>query len=260
MQQNNYQHLIQKLDQFIRKFYINKLIKGSLISVGLLLISFIAFALLEYYYFNATYSSMSLRKGLYYSFLILSTITLGSLVFKPLLQYFSLGKVISHKQAAQIIGAHFQNVQDKLLNVIQLKEQSSVSETALLEASINQKIQKLNPVPFASAINLKENKKHLRYALPPILLLFFLLFSSNIIEESTGRIINNNKDFERDALFSFKVEKEKMQVVQYTNFKLDVMIEGEALPDEVFVEFDNYKYKLDKKSPNQFSYTFVELR
>lgn len=260
MQQNNYQHLIQKLDQFIRKFYINKLIKGSLISVGLLLISFIAFALLEYYYFNATYSSMSLRKGLYYSFLILSTITLGSLVFKPILQYFSLGKVISHKQAAQIIGAHFQNVQDKLLNVIQLKEQSSVSETALLEASINQKIQKLNPVPFASAINLKENKKHLRYALPPLLLLFFLLFSSNIIEESTGRIINNNKDFERDALFSFKVEKDKMQVVQYTNFKLDVKIEGEALPDEVFVEFDNYKYKLDKKSPNQFSYTFVELR
>ena len=260
MQQNNYQHLIQKLDQFIRKYYINELIKGSLISIGLLLISFIAFALLEYYYFNATYSSMSLRKGLYYSFLILSTITLGSLVFKPLLHYFSLGKVISHKQAAQIIGAHFQNVQDKLLNVIQLKEQSSVSETALLEASINQKIQKLNPVPFASAINLKENKKHLRYALPPLLLLFFLLFSSNIIEESAGRIINNNKDFERDALFSFKVEKEKMQVVQYTNFKLDVKIEGEALPDEVFVEFDNYKYKLDKKSPNQFSYTFVELR
>ena len=146
------------------------------------------------------------------------------------------------------------------MNVIQLKEQSSVSETALLEASINQKIQKLNPVPFASAINLKENKKHLRYALPPLLLLFFLLFSSNIIEESAGRIINNNKDFERDALFSFKVEKEKMQVVQYTNFKLDVKIEGEALPDEVFVEFDNYKYKLDKKSPNQFSYTFVELR
>ena len=260
MQQNNYQHLIQKLDQFIRKYYINKLIKGSLISIGLLLISFIAFALLEYYYFNATYSSMSLRKGLYYTFLTLSTFTLGSLVFKPLLQYFSLGKVISHKQAAQIIGAHFQNVQDKLLNVIQLKEQSSVSETALLEASINQKIQKLNPVPFASAINLKENKKHLRYALPPLLLLFFLLFSSNIIEESAGRIINNNKDFERDALFSFKVEKEKMQVVQYTNFKLDVKIEGEALPDEVFVEFDNYKYKLDKKSPNQFSYTFVELR
>ncbi len=260
MQQNNYQHLIQKLDQFIRKYYINKLIKGSLISIGLLLISFIAFALLEYYYFNATYSSMSLRKGLYYAFLTLSTFTLGSLVFKPLLQYFSLGKVISHKQAAQIIGAHFQNVQDKLLNVIQLKEQSSVSETALLEASINQKIQKLNPVPFASAINLKENKKHLRYALPPLLLLFFLLFSSNIIEESAGRIINNNKDFERDALFSFKVEKEKMQVVQYTNFKLDVKIEGEALPDEVFVEFDNYKYKLDKKSPNQFSYTFVELR
>lgn len=260
MQQNNYQHLLQKLDQFIRKYYINKLIKGSLISVGLLLISFIAFTLLEYYYFKATFSSTFLRKGLYYSFLILSITTLSSLVFKPLLQYFSLGKVISHKKAAQIIGAHFQNVQDKLLNVIQLKEQASESDTVLLEASINQKTKNLKPIPFSSAINLKENKKHLRYALPPLLLLFLLLFSSNIIEESTGRIINNNKDFERDALFSFIVDKERMQVVQYSNFELEVLINGEALPDEVFVEFDNYKYKLEKKSPNTFAYTFVELR
>jgi hypothetical protein len=260
MQQNNYQLLLQKLDQFIRKYYVNKLIKGSLISVGLLLISFIAFTLLEYYYFKATYSSTFLRKGLYYSFLVLSTLTLGSLVFKPLLQYFSLGKVISHKKAAQIIGAHFQNVQDKLLNVIQLKEQASESDTALLEASINQKTKNLKPIPFSSAINLKENKKHLRYALPPMLLLFLLLFSSNIIEESTGRIINNNKDFERDALFNFSIEKDRMQVVQYSNFELEVQVNGEALPDEVFVEFDNYKYKLDKKSPNTFSYTFIELR
>jgi hypothetical protein len=93
-----------------------------------------------------------------------------------------------------------------------------------------------------------------------MLLLFLLLFSSNIIEESTGRIINNNKDFERDALFNFSIEKDRMQVVQYSNFELEVQVNGEALPDEVFVEFDNYKYKLDKKSPNTFSYTFIELR
>lgn len=260
MQNNNYQSLIEKIDQFTRKYYMNNLIRGSLYSVGVLLVAFISFALLEYYYFNATVSSMELRKGLFYSFLGISTLTLGWLVFRPLLQYFRLGAVISHEQAAKIIGRHFGAVKDKLLNVLQLKEQMDYADSALVEASINQKIQTLKPVPFAAAIDLKENKRYLRYALPPLLLLFFLLFSSNILEESAGRIINNNKEFEKAALFSFLIEDKDRKVVQYENYDLEVKIEGEALPDEVFIEVDNYKYKLEKKTPNTFKYTFVELR
>jgi hypothetical protein len=260
MQQSNYQSLLEKIDQFTRKFYVNNLIRGVLYSTGLLLAAFIGFALLEYYYFNATASSMALRKGLFYSFIAVSAVTLGILVFRPLLQYFRLGKVISHEQAAVIIGQHFQDVKDKLLNVLQLKEQMNYADSALLEASINQKIEGLNPVPFAAAVDLKENKRYLRYALPPLLLLLLLLFSSNILEESTERIINNNKDFEKEALFRFLVPNETPRVVQYDDYTLNVNIEGEVLPNEVFVEVDNYKYKLEKTSPNTFEYTFVEMR
>jgi len=134
------------------------------------------------------------------------------------------------------------------------------ADAALVEASINQKIEGLKPVPFTAAIDLKENKKHLRYALPPLLLLLLLLLSSNILEESAGRIINNNKSYEREALFSFIVGDEHRKVVQYENYDLEVKIEGEVLPNEVFIEVDNYKYKLEKKNQNTFKYTFVEMR
>lgn len=260
MQQNNYQSLIGKIDQFIRKYYINNLIRGTLYSIGVLLAAFISFTLFEYYYFNSTISSIELRKTLFYSFLGLSGVTLGWFVVRPLLQYFKLGSVISNEQAARIIGRHFGSVKDKLLNVLQLKEQTGHVDTVLLEASINQKIQDLKPIPFTSAIDLKENKKYLRYALPPLLLLLLMLMSSNILEESAGRIINNNKAYERAALFSFIVADEKREVVQYENYDLEVKIEGEALPNEVFIEVDNYKYKLEKTAPNTFKYTFVELR
>ncbi|MCH2021800.1 MAG: DUF4175 domain-containing protein [Saprospiraceae bacterium] len=239
---------------------MNSLIRGLLYSTGIILMSFICFALLEYYYFNSTSSSIGFRKTLYYSFIGVSCITLGFWVFKPLLQYFQLGSIISHEQAAKIIGNHFGSVKDKLLNVLQLKHQANTFDTLLLEASINQKIKTLRPVPFSTAINLKENKKHLRYALPPLLLLLLLLFSSNIIEDSTGRIINNNREFEKDALFQFVLSDEVRKVVQYENYILEVNIDGEVLPNEVFIEFDNYKYKLDKTSPNSFNYTFIELR
>ena len=57
-------------------------------------------------------------------------------------------------------------------------------------------------------------------------------------------MINNDKEFEKAALFSFNVKQQDAKVVQYENYDLEVKIEGEALPDEVFVEVDNYKYKL----------------
>lgn len=260
MQNSNYQSLLEKIDQFTRKYYINNLIRGTLYSTAVLLVAFIGFALLEHYYFTATTSSMQLRKGLFYTFLGISVLTLGGLVFRPLLQYFRLGRVISHERAAQIIGQHFGAVKDKLLNVLQLKEQMNYNQSVLVAASINQKIENLKPVPFSSAIDFKENKRYLRYALPPLLLLLLLLLTSNVLEESTERILNNNRDFERAALFRFVVPNETHQVVQYEDYTLEVEVEGEALPNEVFIEVDNYKYKLQKIKPNRFSYTFVELR
>ncbi|MCB0755312.1 MAG: hypothetical protein KDB98_06930, partial [Flavobacteriales bacterium] len=41
--------LLQKLDEFIRKYYLNQLIRGALLTTGLLVASFLAFAILEYY-------------------------------------------------------------------------------------------------------------------------------------------------------------------------------------------------------------------
>ncbi len=260
MQGSNYNLLLEKIDKFIRKYYINNLIRGSLHSIGLLLAFFISFTLLEYYYFNSTVSSVELRKTLFYSFLGVTAVTVSWWVLRPLFQYFSLGKVLSHERAAEIIGSHFTDVKDRLLNVLQLNAQMSQSDSVLIEASINQKVQSMKPIPFTAAIDLKENKKYLRFALPPIFLLLLLLFTSNIIEDSASRLINNNKEFERAALFSFKIKETNPKVIQYDNYELEVKIEGEALPNEVFIELDNFKYKLEKITPNTFSYTFVEMR
>ncbi|MEZ4891929.1 MAG: hypothetical protein R2778_02810 [Saprospiraceae bacterium] len=55
MQQDNYSHLIEKLDAFIRKFYINQLLRGALYTVGAVLGLFILLNIAEYYlYFGTT--------------------------------------------------------------------------------------------------------------------------------------------------------------------------------------------------------------
>ena len=79
----------------------------------------------------------------------------------PLAQYYKLGKVISHEQAATIIGNHFGNIQDKLLNILQLKKQASSQDGSvdLLLAGIEQKTKEIDLVPFKGAIDLSKNKK-----------------------------------------------------------------------------------------------------
>jgi len=186
MQTDNYNLLIQKLDSFIRKFYINKLIKGSLYSLGLLLGLFLLFNILEHNF----YFDMGVRKAIFWGFLAISISALGFWLLLPLAHYFRLGSVISHKKAASIIGNHFTGVQDKLLNVLQLKEQEGTSQQKdLLYASIEQKTLEIKPVPFRSAIDLGKNRKHLKYALPPFLLFLGLIFMApSIIKDSTYRI------------------------------------------------------------------------
>lgn len=257
-QNNNYQLLINKLDAFIRKYYLNQIIRGALYSLAVIVALFVTFNLLEYYY----YFNQGTRKAMFYSFLGISGIALICWVFLPLLRYFNLGQIISHTQAASIIGEHFGNVKDKLLNVLQLKNQADNSDNAdLILASINQKSEDIKVVPFKKAIDLSKNKKYLRYALPPLLLLLLILFvNSALITDSTNRLINNNEDFERPAPFHFQVENKNLSVVQFEDFPLTVKVDGEALPNEVFIDVDNYQYRLTKEDVNTFSYQFSNVQ
>jgi hypothetical protein len=255
---NNYQLLISNLDKFIRKFYVNQLIRGFLYFFALVLVLFLGMNFLEHFF----YFGSATRKVMFYSFMGVSAVSFVGWVLIPLLKYFHLGTVISHEQAAGIIGDHFPNVKDKLLNVLQLSKQAEGAPNAeLVFAGINQKTEKIKLVPFKSAIDLGKNRKHLKYALPPLMLLFFILLAApSLIKDSSNRLYNNDKEFERDAPFHFNINKEDLTVVQFEDFLLEVEVEGDVLPNEVFVDIDNYQYRLNKDEQNKFSYRFSNVQ
>ena len=254
----NYSFLIKKLDEFIRKFYLNLLLKGILYTTAIILFFFLIIILAEnQFYFNAF-----IRKLMFFSFVGISFISIIFLILVPILKLNSLGTIISHYQAAEIIGKHFNNVEDKLLNILQLKESAiSLSEASLVEASINQKSKELKPVPFSSAINLQDNKKYLKYALPPLLLFIALLFfKPNLITESTNRLVQNNKNFEKPMPFKFIILNENLNAVQFEDFKINIKLEGTEIPNEIFLVIDNIKNSAQKLNTNNFSYVFSNLQ
>lgn len=262
-QQNNYQLLINKLDKFTRKYYVNKLIRGTLYATGLVLLLFLSINLVEHFLFsNLPYSPTSVRTALFFSFLSTSIIAVAYWVALPLLNLVKLGKLISHEQAAQMIGSHFTNVKDKLLNVLQLKEQAnSASDASLINASIDQKIDDIKPVPFTKAIDYSKNRKYVKYALAPLLLLLIILVGApRLIPDSTARIIKYSEAVEKAAPFKFSVNNQQLKVIQYEDLTVDVQVDGVALPATANIYINGFPYQLQKKGPSNFTYTFKKVQ
>ncbi len=259
MSSSNYQSLIEKLDGFIRKYYKNHLLRGLIYSIGLVLLFFVAVTVLEYYaHFNSI-----VRTILFYSFVAATGFVVVKYIATPLSKLYMLGKIISHEEAANIIGKHFSNVQDKLLNVLQLQNESTLSSShsELIEASINQKTKELNPVPFNSAIDLTENKKYLKYALIPTLLIAVILFSApSIIKDGTKRLVQHSDYFEKESPFQFVITNSDLRTLAQQDFELNVKITGDEVPDVVFVEIDGNEFKLNKENIVNFNYVFKNVQ
>ena len=161
--------IINKLNEFIIKYYKNQLLKGLIYFVSILLVFFLVFSSLEYY---SQFNQLG-RAILFWLYIFINLLVFVRLIFVPLLQIFRIGHVLSHKEAALIIGKHFSEIDDKLLNLLQLKEMSN-SENSLVVASIEQKTKKLSPIPFKNAIDLSLNKKHLKWLYIPGCYNFFI--------------------------------------------------------------------------------------
>jgi len=248
--------LIEKLDEFIRKYYKNRLLKGLIYSSALLC-SFFLFAILLEYFGEFDVVGRSL---LFYGYLVLALFILVFYVSIPLFKLAKLGKLISYEQAAKIVGNHFGGIKDKIVNTLQLsesKENISPSHLTLISASIDQRVSQLTAVSFKSAIDFSENKKYLKFLFSPIVVLLIISFAdSSIILNSTDNILHHNIIITDNAPFRFEVQNESLEVIQQENFLLSVKVKGNHFPNSVYVNVDGRRHKLKKTSNISFEHTF----
>jgi hypothetical protein len=203
------------------------------------------------------------RTFLFYFFIMLNLGLIAWLIVPSFLAWLKLGKTITHDQAAEIIGKHFPDVSDKLLNTLQLKKlaDSNQQQRELIEASIDQKIETLKPVSFPSAVNIKENTKYLKWVVfPAAVICIVALAAPSILTESTKRIIRHNEYFAPVAPFKFVVLNQTLSVVQGDDLKLNLKLDGNKLPSDVYIETANNTFKLDKENVSHFHYQFSNLQ
>ena len=258
--QNYNNELVEKIKDFGRKYQLNILYKGALIFIFVSILAFLIYVLLEYF----SYFTPTVRKVLFFSYLGVFALLLVFFVLIPLFKYFGLGRQLSREQIAKMVGSYFPEIDDKLLNLLQLQdqlEQGDYKSYELLETAIQTKTAQLKPFPFVKAIRFENTTRYLKWAVIPILI-FVLIFSikSEVITEPTKRIVNYTQEYEKPAPYSIELLNKKLTTFQNDDFTINMKIEGEELPNELFIVYNKKNYKCTKNNNSEFSYTFTNLR
>lgn len=244
----------QKLEGFIRKYYTNELIRGGILFLSIGLLYFLFTLLIEHF----LWLNPAGRKWLFWAFIIVEVFLFIRFIVYPLTKLFKFRKGINYDTSSIIIGTHFPEVGDKLLNVLQLERNKEQNE--LLLASIEQKSAELSPIPFQKAIDFKTNRKYLKYLAIPVVL--YLLFSvttdENIFSGSYQRVVNYDIAYEPPAPFSFVVLNENLQTLENKSYTIKLKTEGNVVPETVMIEYGGQFHLMQSENLGSFSYTFQQ--
>lgn len=244
----------EKINSFNKRYYLNLLIRGGIFTLSAILVYFIIASLIEY----NLWLGRSARFLIFASFFIL----VGWCVFRFLkepLAWWIYHKGLGEEESAKLIGKYFPSVGDKLLNVIQLA--SSQQKNDLLDAGISQKSLSFNNVSFETAIDLKENKRYLKYFIIPFFLILILwIVNQGIFTQSTTRIVKFNQEFSPQAPFRFVLQNQNLQAFFNEDFTLSLKLEGDAIPIAAYIVSGEQRWKMENSGTGIFSYTFEKIQ
>ena len=260
--------LIEKIEGFTRKYYLNRLIQGVLVGAVLWIVFYLLINGLEYF-------SWFPPKGRFVLFLFLLAGSAFVLVYYfliPLINLIRFRKKMSVEQASVMIGKFFPEIKDKLLNTIQLSNQMETSkvgpstgsgaekDNALLAATIEQRSARLSPIRFSDAVDLRGNLKYLGIFFGSLLILIALMvFLPSFAVQPTQRIVNYEQNFEKPLPYQVEIEQDDIETTQGKEVKFDIRVTGDRIPDAFYVKSELGQQLMTKGSVNEFSYTFKNL-
>lgn len=247
----SFDRLLEQIDAFIRKFYKNLMIRGVILFIGVFFLSFLVTTTLEYF---GRFSSTT-RAILFFTFLFINAGILIKYFIVPLMKLYSFGKRINRYQASEIIGSFFPSISDRLKNTLQLNDSLNSNEgnIELIRASVLQRSNSLNIVPFISAIDIKENKKYAKYLIPIFLVFIGIgIAAPSLFTQGTERVFNYSKEFKEKAPFQFILKSKDLEIEEGEDLLVELDLVGKELPEHVYLISENGKFLMVRSSKNKF--------
>lgn len=244
----------EKIGSFKKKYYLNIFVRGAILTLSILISYFLIAVLLEY---NLWLGPVA-RFSIFLAFFAVVAFCLYRFLKDPLRWWFAK-QGLSEEQSAQVIGKYTPTVKDGLLNLIQLS--ATQKDSALAYASVEQKSREFESVSFDSFIDLQQNKQYVKYLIVPLLVIVGIIFiNRSILTQSTDRIVHFTRHYSPQAPFKFLVDPESLTAFHNEKLTLNVQLQGEALPESVYLLSGNQRLKLEHLSADQYSYAFENVQ
>lgn len=251
----SYDTLLQRIEEYKKRYFVNQLVKGSLFFIAL---AGSLYLLINTAEFVGRFGSSG-RAILFFGFLATILTTLYLFILKPVFGLYGLRKPLSNDEAARQIGTFFPEIGDKLLNTLQL-QRLSTAQSDLMQASLQQRSKQLLITRFANAIQINKNRRFLKFALPPLALIAgILIVNPTFFSASSKRIVQYNQEFAQEAPFQFMLQNKSLKAFRNEDFPLSVRLKGDAIPQDVYLVTNGTRFKLEPSS-GLFVYTFDNVQ
>ncbi|WP_224485342.1 DUF4175 family protein [Robertkochia aurantiaca] len=249
----NFEKIIEKLEGFLKKYYFNELLKGAILFLSIGLLYFLFTLFME----HLLWLSADGRALWFWIFIAVEGFLLYRFIIRPLMSLFKMRHGLSYIQAANMIGSHFNEIDDKLTNLLQLSKNDQRSE--LLLASIDQKAGELSPLPFKRAIDYRKNLPLLKYLIIPFGIIIIIYISGNIsvLSDSYKRVTDHKTAYAPPAPFQIEILNDSLEVLQNQPFLLEIGITGKVIPEEATIHINNDQYYLKRTGTGRFVHKFV---
>lgn len=238
---NSFNKLYSQLITHSREYFCLLLVKRFFTFIFISLILCLFFSILDYF-FNFSFVP---RRTFAFVILIISIISLLLLLTPLLYLIINTNKRIS--EYIKIVQSNCSEINDSIVNIFELKEIKN--DTDLITTSIEQKSKIILSYNYQDKV-ISSIKVRLKF----IILIIILAISCYLLQSNLNRIIHYNRTQDYSIIIT-----SDSKILFGQDLTIDFIINGDYIPDKIYLVTNNSKYLVSKQSNITYSYTFRNI-
>jgi hypothetical protein len=246
-------HIVRRrLEQYIRRVYLSQLLRGAFWALAAGLSYFLAVGLLE----HLGWFSAEVRKGLFFSLLIVEGALAVAFVLVPLLQVFKVRRKLNETTAAQLLARQDAGLSDQLQTMLELIQHA---DSDLARAGLDQKARALQHQPIETFEQPQRSLKWASLLVVPLLGMVVLALTGQWdgVTGAAWRVARYNESFQKPLPYSLRLEDAVLDVETGQRASFAVVVEGSQWPEWVFLVMDDKEVALSsQQGPDRYQHEF----
>ncbi|MBI5731178.1 MAG: hypothetical protein HY963_08580, partial [Ignavibacteriales bacterium] len=179
--------------------------------------------------------SSDIRTILFYSFLIVTVLTIGLYVAFPFIKDFIYYVNPDYVKTAGKVGAHYQEIKDELANAVQLINENNVNySNQLVDAAFKNVYSKTEKLNFNTVVDFTSTKKLWKLYITTFIATIILVFFVPSLHSAAIRFLNYNKNYTPPPKFVFEIVPGNKELTKGDNITITIKAVGEQ-PKEIYL-------------------------